>query len=27
VLPERLDTGLARLASVIRKATPHYKEL
>ncbi|MGP0149003.1 aminotransferase-like domain-containing protein [Pseudomonas oryzihabitans] len=27
VLPERLDTGLARLASVIREATPHDKEL
>lgn len=27
VLPERLDTGLARLADVIRDATPTYKEL
>ncbi|KUM43151.1 aminotransferase-like domain-containing protein [Pseudomonas sp. EpS/L25] len=27
VLPERLDTGLARLAAVIRQATPDDKEL
>ncbi len=27
VLPERLDTGLARLAGVIREATPSNKEL
>jgi DNA-binding transcriptional MocR family regulator len=27
VLPERLDTGLARLANVIREATHPYKEL